>query len=138
MRHNTDTLYTVITGGTISSVAYLFGGLDKLLLAFVILMACDFITGVLAAFYDKRVSSKNAYKGLAKKGGMFVMIIAANVVDQVTGSDNHFMRNAMIMFLIATEGISLIENLGRLDVTVPKFLSQAFSQLKDKHEGDKK
>lgn len=134
MKH-TDTIYTTFLGGTISSAAYLFGGLDHLLLSFAILLVCDFILGVLAGAGELGISSKRAYKGLAKKAGMAIMIIVANVADNVTGNGGHFLRNAMIMFLIATEGISIVENLGRLGITVPDFLKNTFEQFKDKGEG---
>ncbi|MFT8319357.1 MAG: phage holin family protein [Bacillus sp. (in: firmicutes)] len=138
MKHNTDTLWVVMTGGTISSAAYLFGGIDKLLIAFVILMSLDYITGIMAAFYDKKVSSKTAFKGLMKKGAMFSLIIVATQLDIILGNQGLFIRYAILMFLIGTEGISLVENLGRLDVKVPKVLSNAFIQLKDKNNENEK
>ncbi|MBG9655400.1 holin family protein [Cytobacillus firmus] len=134
MKHNTDTLWVTITGGGISSIAYLLGGIDKLLIAFVILMTLDYLTGVSAAIYDKKVSSKSAFKGLMKKGAMFSLIIVATQMDIILGNEGQFIRYAMLMFLIGTEGISLIENLGRLDVKLPKFLSDKFIQLKDDHD----
>lgn len=134
MKHNTDTLWVTITGGGISSIAYLLGGVDKLLIAFVILMTLDYLTGVAAAFYDKKVSSKSAFKGLMKKGAMFSLVIVATQMDIILGNEGQFIRYAMLMFLIGTEGISLIENLGRLDVKLPKFLSDKFIQLKDDHD----
>ncbi|MFE5360140.1 phage holin family protein [Bacillus cereus] len=39
----------------------------------------------------------------------------------------------MIMFLIGMEGISFIENLGRLGVQVPQFIVDRFAQLKDEN-----
>ncbi|MCM3404893.1 holin family protein [Cytobacillus oceanisediminis] len=134
MKHNTDTLWVTITGGGISSIAYLLGGIDKLLIAFVILMVLDYLTGVAAAVYDKKVSSKSAFKGLMKKGAMFSLVIVATQMDIILGNEGQFIRYAMLMFLIGTEGISLIENLGRLDVKLPKFLSDKFIQLKDDHD----
>ncbi|MCM3705309.1 phage holin family protein [Cytobacillus firmus] len=134
MKHNTDTLWVAITGGGISSIAYLLGGIDKLLIAFVILMSLDYLTGITAALYTNKVSSKNAFKGLMKKGAMFTLVIVATQLDIVLGNEGQFIRYAMLMFLIGTEGISLIENLGRLDVKLPKFLSEKFIQLKDDHD----
>ncbi|EFV78936.1 hypothetical protein HMPREF1013_00820 [Bacillus sp. 2_A_57_CT2] len=134
MKHNTDTLWVSITGGGISSIAYLLGGIDKLLIAFVILMILDYLTGIAAAIYDKKVSSKSAFKGLMKKGAMFSLVIVATQMDIILGNEGQFIRYAMLMFLIGTEGISLIENLGRLDVKLPKFLSDKFIQLKDDHD----
>ncbi|MGG3662113.1 phage holin family protein [Bacillus gobiensis] len=138
MKHNTDTLWVAITGGGVSSIAYLLGGIDNLLIAFVILMTLDYLTGIAAAFYDKKVSSKSAIRGLMKKGAMFSLVIVATQLDIILGNEGKFVRYAILMFLIGTEGISLIENLGRLDIKVPKILSDRFSQLKDDHEKEDK
>lgn len=131
----TDSLWTGITGGITVYVSYLLGGIDNLLTAFVILMACDYLTGISAGFYDKQVSSKSAFKGLMKKGAMFVLVIVANQLDIITGSGD-VARNAVITFLIGVEGISIVENLGRMGIKVPSVISNAFTQLKDK-DGDK-
>ncbi|OXS69829.1 phage holin family protein [Priestia filamentosa] len=136
MKHNTDTFWVAITGGGVSSIAYFLGGIDHLLIAFVILLTLDYLTGIAAAFYDKKVSSKNAFRGLMKKGAMFSLVIVATQLDIILGNEVQFVRYAILMFLIGTEGISLIENLGRLDIKVPQMLSSRFSQLKD--ENDKK
>lgn len=135
MKQNTDTFYTAVTGGTIAGVAYLFGGVDHLVIALAIFMACDYVTGLIAGFQNKSVNSKKALKGLGKKGAMLSLVIIANQLDIIAGSGNGFMRNSMIFFLIATEGISLIENLGKIGVDVPDFLKSRFEQIKsDKGE----
>lgn len=123
-------------GGTLAGVVYLFGGVDHLVIALAIFMACDYLTGIIAGWQNKEVNSKKALKGLGKKGAMLSLVIIANQLDIITGSGNGFMRNSMIFFLIATEGISLIENLSKLGVTVPDFLRDRFEQIKsDKGEG---
>lgn len=133
MRQNTDTLYTSIAGGGVSTIAYLFGGIDHLLTAFIIIMALDYLSGIAAAFYDKTVNSETAFRGLVKKGAMLSLIIVATQVDIILGNDGQFARYAMIMFLIGMEGISFIENLGRLGVQVPQFIVDRFAQLKDEN-----
>jgi toxin secretion/phage lysis holin len=134
MKH-TDTLWTAITGGASITLAYLLGGLDNLVAAFAIFMVCDYITGLLAGAKDRKVSSKRAFKGLGKKVGMITFVIVANQLDIITGNTDGFLRDAMLMFLIATEGISIIENLGKLGLKVPGFLMKALEQLSDKGEG---
>ena len=136
MKHSTDTLWTALTGGASITLAYLLGGLDNLVAAFAIFMACDYITGIIAGAKDKQVSSRRALKGLGKKAGMITFVIVANQLDIITGNQNGFLRDAMLTFLIATEGISIVENLGRLGLNVPTFLVKALEQLSDK-EGDK-
>lgn len=136
MKQSTDTLWTAITGGASITLAYLLGGLDNLVAAFAIFMVCDYITGVMVGFKEKKVNSYRAFRGLAKKVGMITFVIIANQLDIIVGNKDGFLRDAMLMFLIATEGISIVENLGRLGLNVPTFLVKALEQLSDK-EGDK-
>ncbi|MFJ7842026.1 holin family protein [Lysinibacillus sphaericus] len=124
----TDTLYTSLVGGSMAGVAYFVGGIDHLIKALVIFMAIDYILGVMVAFVVKNVDSRKALIGLFKKVAMILMVVAAVQLDLATESGN-FMRNAMILFLIGMEGISMIENLGKLGLKVPKFLTNAFKQL---------
>lgn len=139
MNHNTDTLWNTVTGGAFMSAAYLFGGVDQLVIALIIIMSTDYITGLIVAyFYKKNVESKKAFKGLMKKTAMCLAVIVANQLDIVVGSGGHFMRNTMILFLIGMEGISFIENLGHMGVKVPIQISNAFTQLKDGNKGENK
>jgi len=132
MKHSTDTLWTAITGGTSITLAYLLGGLDNLVAAFAIFMACDYITGLMVGFKEKQVNSYRAFRGLTKKVGMITFVIIANQLDIITGNKDGFLRDAMLMFLIATEGISIMENLGRLGLKVPPFIMKALEQLSEK------
>ena len=135
----TDTLYTSFVGGSMAWVAYSFGGVDHLIKALVIFMVIDYSLGFMVSLVFKKTESKKMFKGLIKKTAMGLMVIAAVQLDTATESGN-FMRNAMILFLIGMEGISMIENLGKLGIKVPKFLANAFSQLQidnDDKKGDK-
>lgn len=127
----TDTFYTFITGGAIAGATFLVGGLDKLVIALAVIMLVDYITGVSASFVDKRTNSKRAFKGLVKKAAMLSLVIVANQLDVVSGNDGGFLRNAMIFFLIGTEGISITENMHRLGVPVPNFIKERFEQMSD-------
>lgn len=135
----TDTLYTSLVGGSMAWIAYLLGGIDHLVKAFIIFMAIDFALGLMVSFVKKKTDSKKAFIGLIKKTAMILMVIAAVQLDAATESGT-FMRNAMILFLIGMEGISMVENLGKLGIKVPKFLSNALTQLQvdnDDKERDK-
>ncbi|ALA68948.1 holin [Geobacillus stearothermophilus 10] len=136
MKH-TDTLWTTVTGGASITLAYLLGGLDNLVAAFAIFMVCDYITGIMAGAKDKQVSSRRALKGLGKKAGMITFVIVANQLDIITGNQNGFLRDAMLTFLIATEGISIIENLDRLGLKAPSFLAKVLEQISEKGEDTK-
>lgn len=126
----TDTLWTTLVGGFFSSMAYLIGGVDNLAIAFGVAMMADWITGVLEGFYSGKLSSKRSYKGIAKKAGMIVFVIFANQLDIISGNESGFLRNALILVLIGTEGISITENLGKMDILIPAFMKKALEQLR--------
>lgn len=137
MKHNTDTLYTFIIGGGFSSVSFLIGGIDNLIISLVVLMSIDYVTGLMVGFQNKNLSSQVGFKGLMKKAAMIFAIIMAVQLDSISGSTGGFMRNAMIMYLIGLEGLSLVENFGNLGLKLPNQISAAFNQLKNNNNGDK-
>lgn len=121
-------------------MAYLLGGIDNLAIAFGIFMVADWLSGILASIYEggfRAVSSKRSYRGAAKKAGMILFVIVANQLDIISGNETGFIRNALVLVLIGTEGISIIENLGRMDITIPAFMKRAFDQLRG-HEPEER
>ena len=135
----TDTFYTFLVGGGAASVAFLLGGIDHLIVALAIFMAADYMTGLIVSLAEKSTDSRIAFRGLLKKGAMLVLVIVSHQLDVVAGTaDSHFLRNAMIMFLIAVEGISIVENMGRLGVPVPSFLRDRLEQMRRENEDGKR
>jgi toxin secretion/phage lysis holin len=129
----TDTFWATLTGGFFASVAYLMGGVDNLLVALAILMVVDYITGVMVGWLDKNVSSQRAYKGIAKKVTMLLFIVVANQVDIIFASEqgqSGELRYYILMLLIATEGISLTENFGKLGIPIPAFWTNALETIR--------
>lgn len=111
-----------------SLVLFLFGAPDKLILFLVLLSIVDFVLGLRKAYKGKSdktenggVSSKAAAEGLEKKGIMFMVLIVANVCDQMFNAGG-MIRTATMWFYITTEAISIIENATLLGLKVPKFL----------------
>lgn len=134
----TDSLYTFVVGGGAASVAFLLGGIDNLIIALAIIMAVDFVSGLFAGTKETGTSSKRAFRGIVKKGAMIGLVVIAHQLDIVAGTtDAQFLRNSMILFLIAVEGISVIENMERLGVPIPSFLRRHFEQMKKENEGEK-
>ena len=100
-----DTVFMVLFGWLLSAVVYLVGGIDHLFIAVTIFVGLDYITGVMSAWYRKELSSRVGWWGLARKSLTFVFVIIAHQLDMVAGNSNDFMRDAMLMFIIGTEGI---------------------------------
>lgn len=132
----TDTLFTAITGGFASTLAYLVGGLDNLTNALAIFMILDYATGMASAYYLGTIDSHKAYKGLAKKSGGIAFVILANQLDIITGSNSGFLRDAMLFFLIGMEGISIKENAQKMGFNAPGFITDAFNKLIGKGKDD--
>lgn len=130
MKH--EGLLTIATGGTIATAAYLFGGLDHLLAAFAIFLVLDYATGLAAAMYRKEVSSRTAWAGIGRKVAMFTFVIVAHQLDVISGNSQGFIRDAILLFLIGTEGISIMENCGKLGLPVPPFLTNTLDRLKNR------
>ncbi|MGN0494405.1 MAG: holin family protein [Acutalibacteraceae bacterium] len=115
-----------------TAVGFLFGNADGLIIALVVLIVMDYISGVIAAVAEKRLSSEIGAKGIAKKVFMLIIVAVANIVDINVIGEGHVLRAVTVVFYIANECISLIENAGRLGVPVPKKLLDVLAQLKDK------
>lgn len=111
-------------------VGFLFGDMSGMMIALIVLIVLDYITGVMSAFVTKTVSSLTGARGIAKKIFMLLIVAIANIVDvNVIGTGN-VLKSVTILFYIANECISLIENAGKLGVPVPKKLLDVLEQLK--------
>ena len=97
------------------------GGVDALLTALLLFMAFDVATGVTVAALNKSLSSRELVAGVCRKCLELALVGAANAVDSLlTGGSP--LRTAVILFYLAGEGLSLVENAGALGLPVPKKL----------------
>ena len=126
--------------GTMGSIiAYLLGGWETAIQTLVVFMLIDYITGIMLAVLNKSkktkgggLSSAVGLKGIFKKFGMLIVVIIANRLDALAGTD--VIRNGCIIILVANEGLSIIENLGTMGVPVPKILINFIEALKHKDD----
>ncbi len=108
----------------------LLDGWDVALEILLIVLALDYLTGVVAAFKTKTVSSSTGYSGLVKKASIFIIVILAAQMDRMIGNTNHIFRNCTAMFFAANDAISILENAGRMGMRLPAFLKSALVKLK--------
>ena len=104
--------------------------MDGLMTALIVLIVMDYVSGVVAAAAEKRLSSAVGARGIAKKVFMLLIVAAANVADIGIIGEGHVLKSVTAVFYAANECISLIENAGRLGVPVPKKLLDVLEQLK--------
>jgi toxin secretion/phage lysis holin len=119
-----------------TALTYAFGGWDKAIYILVVFMVADYITGVVAAFKQKKVDSDVMYWGLLRKGGIMLVIAIAVMLDMLVNAEHPIFRTLVIYLYVAREGLSLVENLGKWGVYVPPFLANVLEQMKDKAEQD--
>ena len=119
-------------------LGYFVGGMDGMLIALIVLMSLDYISGVMCAIADRKLSSAIGFKGICKKVLILMLVGVANVVDvHVIGSGNA-LRGAVVCFYLSNEGLSLLENAAHIGLPVPDKLKDALSQLhnRNKKEND--
>ena len=118
--------------------AFFWGGLDNLLIALIVFAAVDYATGVLAAIIKKKLNSRVGFKGIAKKVLMFLIVGIANIVDVRLIQTGTAFRTATIIFYLANEGVSLLENSARCGLPIPKKLKDILTQLHDSEKEKEK
>ena len=129
-----DNIFKNILAGVCTVLSFLFGDMEGLMVALIALIILDYISGVIAAAVEKRLSSEVGAKGIAKKIFMLLIVALANIVDINVIGDGHVLKTVTVVFYICNECISLIENAGRIGVPVPKKLLNVLEQLRDKEK----
>ena len=110
-----------------------FNGVMKMLVA---LCFIDYFTGVIAAYIMHILSSSTGFRGIAKKVTMFILVGIAQIIDREMLGNTALLRNAVIFFYLANEGLSIIENAIFIGIPIPKVLKNNLLQLKDKNGND--
>ena len=121
-----------IFSGLATFITYLLGGWDYSIIALLIMMGIDYLSGVFVAITRKQVSSEIGFKGIFKKCLILCMVAMGVVVDNMLNIEQEFCRMLVIYFYIANEGISIIENASNLGLPVPQKLKDALIQIQNK------
>ena len=121
-----------------SGIAWAFGGWDTALMALLICMGVDYISGSIVAlvFHNSRKTESGSYnsayglKGLCKKGLMLLFVLVAVQMDRLMGAD--YVRDAVCIGFCVNEVLSIVENLGLAGVPMPQAVTKALEQLQSK------
>ncbi|NLI08760.1 MAG: phage holin family protein [Thermotogaceae bacterium] len=116
-----------------AGLGYFLGGCDGFLYALIAFVIIDYLTGVMCAIVDRKLSSSVGFKGIFRKVLIFVTVGIGHTLDtQILGGGSDTLRTAVIFFYCANEGLSLIENAGHLGLPIPEKLKNVFAQLKSR------
>ena len=115
-------------------LGWFLGGYDGLLYALLAFVVIDYITGIMCAVVDKKLSSSVGFKGIFKKVLIFAVVGIGHILDtQIIGTGS-VLRTAVIFFYLSNEGVSLIENAGHLGLPIPEKLKNVLEQLHNRSE----
>ena len=117
-------------------LGYFLGGYDGLLYALVVFMVVDYVTGVMCAINDKKLSSSVGFRGICRKVLILMLVGLANILDVTVIGTGAILRTAVIFFYLSNEGVSLLENAGHLGLPIPEKLKEILAQLHDRAESD--
>ena len=110
-------------------LGYFLGGMDGMMIALLVFMILDYLTGVMCAIADKKLSSAVGFKGICKKVLILMLVGLAHIVDLHVIGNGSALRGAVICFYLSNEGLSLLENAAHLGLPVPDRLKDVLSQL---------
>ena len=130
--NNMNTIWNWLRGAFAAvgaGLGYFLGGCDGFLYALIAFVAIDYLTGVMCAIVDRKLSSSVGFKGIFRKILIFVMVGIGHTLDAQILGGGDVLRTAVIFFYCANEGLSLIENAGHLGLPIPEKLKSVLAQL---------
>ena len=133
MKEFWNTIQVIFTGVG-GWLGWFLGGCDGLLYALVLFVVVDYITGVMCAAADHKLSSEVGFKGICRKVLIFLLVGIGHVLDAHIIGTGSALRTAVIFFYLSNEGVSLLENAGHLGLPIPEKLKIVLEQLHDRAE----
>ena len=115
-------------GGALGAV---MGGFDGFLYALVVFVVVDYITGLMAAAVEKKLSSEVGFKGIFRKVVIFCLVAVGHIVDTHVIREGSVLRTAVIFFYLSNEGISILKNAARTGLPIPEKLKAVLEQLRE-------
>ncbi len=121
-----------------TTLIYFLGGWDIALQSLIVVIILDYLTGIAKSYVSKKLNSNKGLKGIVKKLSMLCIVAVAVIIDRIIGHTG-MIRTLIIYYLVANEGLSIIENLGEMDIIVPNFIKDKLEQIRDNNSkvGDK-
>lgn len=119
-----------------SSIENLFGGYDGIFFTLIVFISVDYITGICSAFIQKNLSSRKGAIGLIKKFGILCVIAITTLIEKNI-LHTSALRNAVVLYYISNEGISILENLCKMGVHIPNKLKKTLDNFSEEDEKKK-
>lgn len=118
-------IFTAIGG----YVGWFLGGVDGFMYALITFVIIDYVTGLMVAVLERKLSSEIGFRGIFKKVLIFAMVGIGNIIDVYLIKNGSAIRTAVLFFYISNEGISIIENSAKIGLPIPQKLKDILEQL---------
>ena len=115
-------------------LGYFLGGWDGFLYALLAFVVIDYVTGIMCAVLDKKLSSEVGFRGIFKKVLIFSLVAIGHIIDKSVIGDSSVIRTAVIFFYLSNEGVSILENAAHIGLPVPQKLKDILEQLHNRTE----
>ena len=126
-----ETIFKGLFASVATYLTFLVGEVNQVVQILVTLMVIDYVTGFISAWTHKTLDSHTGFRGISKKVLMLLLVIVAHQFDKLVGT-NGLARTATMYFLIANDGLSILENLAECGVPIPAFLLKALALMREK------
>ncbi|HZJ98485.1 MAG TPA: phage holin family protein [Tissierellaceae bacterium] len=117
-------------------IGWFIGGFDELLYALIAFVVIDYITGVMVAVIEKKLSSGIGFRGIFKKMLILIFVGVGHTIDFYILKNGSAARTAIIFFYLSNEGLSILENSGKIGLPIPNSLRNIFKDLNKEDEVD--
>jgi len=126
-----ENIVTAALAGVLAAILSIFGGWSAAMTTLVILIGLDILSGFTRAYVQRTLSSKESYRGIGRKLLIMIAVALAAQLDNLIGEAS-LLRDAVVVFYCASEGLSIVENLVAAGLPVPDQLKAALAQLNGK------
>jgi toxin secretion/phage lysis holin len=117
-------------------LGWVLGGWDGFLYALITFVVIDYLTGVMLAILEKRLSSEVGARGIFKKVLIFALVAVGHIIDAQVITNGSAVRTAVIFFYLSNEGISILENAAKIGLPIPGKLKLVLEQLNREEKSD--
>lgn len=114
-----------------SCMGFFIGDMDIFIYTLLAFVICDYISGIIRAGFERKLSSKVGFKGIFKKIMIFIIVGIANLCDKNLIQNQAMIRSAIIFFYIANEGLSILENSLAIGLPIPEKFKILLEQFKE-------
>lgn len=110
-------------------IGWFLGGVDGFMYALITFVVIDYVTGLMVAVLERKLSSEVGFRGIFKKVLIFTFVGIGNIIDVHLIGNGSAIRTAVIFFYVSNEGISIIENSAKIGLPIPEKLRDILKQL---------